>query len=72
MIKVSIFCDQVSISDRDRWVVEKMYKNQVKTFDEWCNELKDKIVFILPEKISTFVSESDDKPKSTRSNSKKQ
>lgn len=72
MITVSIFCDQVSVSDRDRWVVEKMYKNKEKTFDEWCNELKNKIVFILPEKISTFAPESDDKPsKSTRSNSKK-
>lgn len=62
-MKVSDFCNQCSISDRDRWALNKMYKDQEKTEDEWVKELKNKIVFKMPEKNSTFDQESkDEKP----------
>ena len=55
MINIFQFCKLYSVSDRDYTVLSKMYKNTTKLENEWVDELKNKIIFKIPEKNITFV-----------------
>lgn len=57
MINIFQFCKLYSVSDRDYTVLSKMYKNTTKLENEWVDELKNKIIFKIPEKNITFVEE---------------